>query len=74
MDEVLKLLSVLTGDSRFEETQKSVNKEGGAVTMCEVPDRVEARGVIKGRTEGRKETACGSSEGIGSKKYKCAND
>ncbi len=48
MDEVLKLFSVLTNDSRFEDVQRSLLPEGGANNMCEVLDRAETRGKIKG--------------------------
>lgn len=42
MNELLKLMSVLTKDSRFEEV---LNEEGCAPdTMCKVLDRAEARG------------------------------
>ena len=44
-------MSAMTGDNRFEET---INELKGRenVNMCEVLDRVEARGVEKGRIEG----------------------
>ena len=44
VDEVLKLMSVLTQDERFEQAQANGNK-GGLKNMCEVLDRAEARGV-----------------------------
>ncbi|MBP3506016.1 MAG: Rpn family recombination-promoting nuclease/putative transposase [Lachnospiraceae bacterium] len=49
-DELLKLMSVLTNDSRFEEAQQQAKLcgKGGMTNMCEVLDRVEA----KGRAEG----------------------
>ena len=48
-DEVLKLMSLLTDDDRYELT---LNLEGGKPkNMCEMLDRVEARGVEKGRAE-----------------------
>ena len=47
VDEMLKLMSVLTDDSRFEEAQQSLPK-GGAAKMCDVLDKVEARGMAKG--------------------------
>ena len=47
VDEVLKLMSVLTQDERFEQAQVSGNK-GGLRNMCEVLDRAEARGELKG--------------------------
>ena len=48
--ETLHMLSVLTGDSRFED----VNNEGreGVHTMCEVLDRVEKRGEKRGEQRG----------------------
>ena len=52
-EELLELMTVLTGDDRFMETR---TEEGGIPTdMCEVLDRVEARGVEKGIKEGIKE-------------------
>lgn len=47
VDEVLKLMSVLTQDERFEQAQANENK-GGLKNMCEVLDRAEARGELKG--------------------------
>ena len=54
VDELLMLMSAMTNDYRFEET---INEMKGKenVTMCEVLDRVEARGIAKGREEGIKE-------------------
>ena len=50
-DEVLKLMSLLTDDDRYELTLNS--EEGGKPkNMCEMLDKVEARGVEKGRAEG----------------------
>ena len=40
-------MSVLTDDSRFEEAQQSLPEEGAA-KMCDVLDKVEARGMAKG--------------------------
>ena len=52
-DEVLKLMSLLTDDDRYELT---LNSEGGKPkNMCEMLDRVEARGVEKGMAKGRAE-------------------
>lgn len=48
VDEVLKLMSVLTGDNRFEQGMNSLKRDGG-VTMCEVLDKIEAKGMAKGR-------------------------
>ena len=57
--ETLHMLSVLTGDSRFED----VNNEGreGVRTMCEVLDRIEKRGEQRGLEQGRKQ---GIEQGI----------
>ena len=48
------LMSAMTNDYRFEET---INEMKGKehVTMCEVLDRVEARGMEKGIAKGREE-------------------
>ena len=50
VQETLQLLSIMTGDHRFEEAYHN-SKEGGSHTMCEVLDRIEN----KGREEGIKE-------------------
>lgn len=50
-DELLKLMTVLTQDSRFEETL--LWKGGKPENMCQVLDRVEARGMEKGIEENR---------------------
>lgn len=47
VDALLKLMSVMTGDHRFEDAQR----EGEVHTMCEVMDRVEQRGIQKGRRD-----------------------
>lgn len=52
MDEVLKLFSVLTNDSRFEDVQRSLLPEGGANNMCEVLDWAEAKGEARGKIKG----------------------
>ena len=54
VDELLMLMSAMTKDYRFEETINEV-KGKEHLTMCEVLDRVEARGIAKGREEGIKE-------------------
>ena len=58
VDELLKLMTVLTGDRRFEEQIKEMHKEEGEVRMCEVLDKIENRGINKGieigETKGRK--------------------
>ena len=54
VDELLMLMSAMTKDYRFEETINEV-KGKEYVTMCEVLDRVEARGREEGIKEGIKE-------------------
>ena len=51
VEELLTLMSVMTGDNRFEE---SINDLKGKekINMCEVLDRVEARGIEKGIEQG----------------------
>ncbi len=51
VDEVLKLLSVMTGDKRYEAILK--NEDGGVINMCDVAQRLEDKGRAEGRTEGR---------------------
>ena len=51
VDETLKLMSVLTGDRRFEEVVSDL-PQGKGVNMCEILDRVENRGVERGKLEG----------------------
>ena len=60
VDELLMLMTAMTRDYRFEETINEV-KGKEHVTMCEVLDRVEARGIEKGIAKGREE---GIKEGI----------
>lgn len=51
VEEVLKLMSVLTKDVRFQEVY---NESGGGVrTMCEIIDKFEQRGELKGKIEGK---------------------
>ena len=54
VEAVLQLLSVLTEDNRFEETvnQPEGSAKGGVNNMCEVLDRVEARGIAIGEPRG----------------------
>lgn len=53
VDAVLKLLSTMTGDNRYEEIL--ANGEGEIKNMCEVADRLENRGLMRGLKEGRME-------------------
>ena len=52
VDAVLKLLSALTRDHRFEATQNEFRK-GEDVTMLSVLEKIEARGLARGLNEGR---------------------
>ena len=51
VEELLTLMSAMTGDNRFEETINDL-KGREKVNMCEVLDRVEARGIEKGIEQG----------------------
>ena len=55
VDSMLKLIYVLTNDKRYAECMESKDMEMEGVSMCEVLDRVEARGeargIMKNRTE-----------------------
>ena len=51
VEELLTLMSVMTGDNRFEETINDL-KGKEKINMCEVLDRVEARGIEKGIEQG----------------------
>ena len=58
MDEILKFLSVMTGDSRYEEI---LSDKEGVSNMCDVAQRLEDRGIEKGMKEGLQK---GIKEGI----------
>ena len=51
VEELLMLMAAMTGDGRFEETINDLNGKE-RVTMCEVLDRVEAKGIEKGIEKG----------------------
>lgn len=53
VEAVLQLLSVMTGDTRFEDVLNEDEEEtqGGVENMCDVLDRVEARGWNKGAVD-----------------------
>ena len=51
VQEVLQLLTVMTGDHRFEETYTD-KSEGGPKNMCEVLDRIEKKGIAEGMAQG----------------------
>lgn len=50
VQETLQLLSVMTGDHRFEEICND-DREGGPHNMCEVLDRIENRGIQQGEND-----------------------
>lgn len=50
VDEVLKLLSVMTGDKRYTRLFSPGPKEG--ITMCDVAERLEQRGIKRGIEQG----------------------
>ena len=52
VDEVLKLLKVMTGDRRYEEIFR---KKKGVRSMCDVAERLEKMGIAKGIEIGRRE-------------------
>lgn len=52
VQETLQLLSVMSGDYRFEEAYYSSEAEGGLRNMCDVLDRVESKGIEKGIAKG----------------------
>ena len=55
VDEILKLLGVMARDDRFPEVIEAMNEEKekkGRVTMCEVLDEIENRGIQKGIQKG----------------------
>ena len=58
MDEILKFLSVMTGDNRYEEI---LSDKEGVSNMCDVAQRLEDRGIEKGMKEGLQK---GIKEGI----------
>lgn len=51
MHELLQLMSVMTQDNRFEDVYSS-DMERRSMSMCEVLDRVENRGIEKGIEQG----------------------
>lgn len=53
IDEVLKLLSVMTGDNRYEEILSCDGKD--VTNMCDVAERLENKGRLEGLREGRLE-------------------
>lgn len=53
VDELMKFMTAMTGDHRFAETAETIKKkEEGGISMCEVLDRIEQRGIEKGMEKG----------------------
>ena len=52
IDEVLKLLQVMTGDEHYKEV---IRKKKGVRSMCDVAERLEKMGIAKGIELGREE-------------------
>lgn len=52
VDEFLKLLKIMSGDDRYTEILDKLNNqrlsEKGEITMCEIYDQIEGRGIQKG--------------------------
>ena len=66
VDEVLKLLTVISGDKRYYEVTKSA--KGKVKNMCEVAERLEKRGIEKGIQQGmQKVMQKGMQKGIDEK-------
>ena len=61
VDEVLKLLSVMTGDSSYEKILTGKGKHEEVHSMCDVAERLKNAGWAEGWTEGLKE---GKEEGL----------
>ena len=55
VQETLQLLSIMTNDNRFEEAYNTntAGQKGGPHNMCDVLDKVENRGIAKGKAEGK---------------------
>lgn len=51
VDAVLKLLAVMSGDHRYEEILASTDSKTEVTNMCSVAQRLEDRGIEKGRIE-----------------------
>ncbi len=57
VQETLQLLSIMTNDHRFEDAYNTStdDRKGGPRNMCDVLDKVENRGIAKGKIEGEME-------------------
>lgn len=56
VEEILKLMTVMTQDYRYESAYNDSMK-GGQTTMCDVLDRIENRGISKGIAAGEEKKA-----------------
>ena len=57
VDAVLKMMEIMVGDDRYPQVLEELNKERdklkkGEITMCEVYDKIEGRGIQKGIQQG----------------------
>ena len=54
VDEVLKMLEIMVGDNRYPQVLEALNKERDkkGISMCEVYDKIEGRGIQKGIQKG----------------------
>ena len=68
-DSFLKLMSVLTQDNKYVEMGREFSHDKEGINMCEVLDRVEARGEACGEARGR---AIGEAMGEARGKAICA--
>lgn len=57
VDAVLKLMSVLTGDHRFEDAIPDLMQKEGGANMCDVLDRAENKGIERGYDKAQTEMA-----------------
>ena len=57
MQETLQLLSVMTNDHRFEDVYNEASdaQKGEMRNMCKILDKIENRGIEKGKAEGNAE-------------------
>ena len=55
VSELLSLMSALTNDPRFEDGETVLQGKQRRISMCDVLDKAEERGMKKGLAEGRKE-------------------
>ena len=60
VQETLQLLSVMTNDHRFEDVYNEASdaQKGEMRNMCEILDKIENRGIEKGKAEGNAEGKC----------------